>query len=250
LILVVFAYGWFFDRVAQVKASSLDEIKRQLQPLETKEKDLQKHEAQIKSTKDETDAFIGWVRWRLFWPDVLGELRNVLMTTERTIEEAKPGYKVGVWIENLGTASSTSYQQPGSDSSSSDDDANNRIYRMDPRLLERYGLLKKRTADGEGADAAAPGATAAAKSTNELDNVKVKFRAVNLNKYGDSSANSKLAYVVENALQSSQYFDKDGTKLSGELDQSGGDNDTFTFGMVLKLRYPGAPNQPAAAKKK
>src|SRR4051812_33644616 len=28
LVLVVFAYGWFFDRVAQVKASSLEEIKR------------------------------------------------------------------------------------------------------------------------------------------------------------------------------------------------------------------------------
>src|SRR5215475_3934517 len=29
LVLVVFAYGWFFDRVSQVKASSLEEIKRQ-----------------------------------------------------------------------------------------------------------------------------------------------------------------------------------------------------------------------------
>src|SRR5689334_12898734 len=99
LVLVVFAYGWFFDRVAQVKASSLDEIKRQLEPLEAKEKDLAKYEGQVRSTKEQADALIEKVRWRLFWPDVLSELRTILFTTEKSIEDARPGTKVGVWIE-------------------------------------------------------------------------------------------------------------------------------------------------------
>ncbi len=251
LVLVVFAYGWFFDRVAQVKASSLEEIKRQLEPLEAKERDLQKYESQVKSTKDQADALLEKVKWRLFWPDVLGEIRNILQSTERSVEEARPGFKVGVWLEKFGTASSSMVVGSGGESSSEDSGLN--IYRMDPRLLERYGLKPRgrgAATEGEGGDAAAggTGGTSAAKSTNELENLKVQFRAVNLNKGGDSSANSKLAFVVENAMQSSPFFDKDGTKLDGQLDQASDSENTFTFGMVLKLRVPGA--QPSAGKKK
>jgi hypothetical protein len=71
----------------------------------------------------------------------------------------------------------------------------------------------------------------------------VKFRAVDLAKTtGDSSANGNLAFIVQNAIQSSPYFDKAGTKLDGNL-EDGGDNQTFTFGMVLKLKTPETPAQ-------
>ena len=111
--------------------------------------------------------------------------------------------------------------------------------RMDPRLAERYGFRSQ---------PAQTDTTAAAKSTNVLENLKVKFRAVNLNRTGrDSSANGKLAFVVENAIQSSPFFDKTGTKLDGQLDQVGQDEDTFTFGMILKLRLPGAEATAASA---
>jgi hypothetical protein len=78
--------------------------------------------------------------------------------------------------------------------------------------------------------------------------VKVKFRAVNLNRAADSSANGNLAFVVERAIKASPYFDADGTKLDGQLDQPSEADPTFTFGMILKLRVPGS--QPAAGKKK
>ncbi len=244
LILVVFAYGWFFDRVREVKASSLEEIKRQLEPLETKEKDIQKQEADIKNVKEQTDALIERVKMRLFWPDVLSELRRILMATEESTEQARPGTRVGVWIENFGTS-----QAPVAQGESSSEETTSAIdrYRMDPRLAARYGLLPKK-AEGEGDAAAAPGGATTAKATNELDNIKVKFRAINLNRTGDPSANSTLTYTVANAIQASPLFDKDGTNLSGEMDQVGDKDDTFTFGMVLKLRLPGS--QPTASKKK
>jgi len=241
LVLVVFAYGWFFDRMSQVKASSLDEIKHQLEPLQAKEKDLQKYEGQIKTEKDQTDAFMAWVKWRLFWPDLLGEMRKILLATEDSIEQGRPGTKVGVWIENFGTAQAPVIMQ-SSDSSEESTSTIDR-YRMDPRLAARYGLIKKPVAEGE------EGGAATAKATNELENIKVKFRAVNLNRTGDSSANSQLAFTVANAIQSDPFFDKDGTNLSGELEQVTDKDDTFTFGMVLKLRYPGSQPTPAAKKK-
>jgi type IV pilus assembly protein PilM len=240
LVLVVFAYGWFVDRVAQVKASSLEDIKHQLQPLEDKEKLLQKSEADIKAVKDQTDALIAQVKMRLFWPDVLTELRKILLTTEETTEQQRPGYRVGVWIENFGTASSPVAQPDSSEGENSGMSTIDR-YRMDPRLAARYGLAMKKPDEPVGGG----------KSTNELENIKVKFRAVNLNKAGDSSANGQLAFAVQSAIQASPLFDKDGTTLSGDMDQVTDRDDTFTFGMVLKLRMPGSqPAGPAAAKKK
>ncbi|MHC1768905.1 MAG: type IV pilus assembly protein PilM [Verrucomicrobiia bacterium] len=230
LILVVFAYGWFLERVAQVKASSLEEIKRQLEPLETKERELQRHESQVKDVKQQADALIQQVHWRLFWPDVLAELQRILASTERAVEEARPGYKVGVWIETFGTPPLQTFE-PGGGETSSSEETTTSVYRMDPRLLARYGLRMRMPSMDD--------TSTTTKNTNVLENLKVKFRAVNLNNAADSSANGKLAFVVENAIQSSPFFVKDGTKLDGQLDQVGEGEHTFTFGMVLKLRYPG-----------
>jgi hypothetical protein len=66
----------------------------------------------------------------------------------------------------------------------------------------------------------------------------VKFRAVNMNKSTDPSANSRLAFEVETNLQASAFFDPAGTKLSGDMDQVEESATTFTFGMTLKLKQP------------
>src|SRR5439155_2064156 len=97
---VVVAYGWFYDRVAAVKADSLAEIKQRLEPLQTKATELQKHEDQIKKTKQELDAFSGWLQQRFFWPDVLTEIRKILMVMEVSL--TRPGVQVGIWIEQFG----------------------------------------------------------------------------------------------------------------------------------------------------
>ena len=66
LVLVVFAYGWFFDRVAQVKASSLEEIKRQLEPLEAKEQELaEERSRKSRRTKEQADALVERVQLAL-----------------------------------------------------------------------------------------------------------------------------------------------------------------------------------------
>jgi type IV pilus assembly protein PilM len=249
LVLVVFAYGWFFDRVAQVKAASLEQIKTKLTPLESKEKELQQVEGKLKSTRDQSDEFIGWVRKRLLWPDVLGELRKILLGTEESFEQMHTGLKVGVWIENFGTV--VAPVTPTSDSSeeTTSNEASMRRYMMDPKLMARYGMFLKKNMGAAEGDSTEGGAG----KTNEVDNIKVKFRAVNLNKTAnDSTVNSKLTYAVESAIQSSPLFDKDGTHLSGEMDQFTDRDDTFTFGMVMKLRQAGGPQAGAkgAAKKK
>ena len=79
---------------------------------------------------------------------------------------------------------------------------------------------------------------AAPTSTNEIAVINMKCRGLNLKKY-DPSANNKLAYAVEDELQSSPLFDRKDTKLSGDIEQVEATNSiTFSFGVTLKLKHP------------
>jgi hypothetical protein len=94
--------------------------------------------------------------------------------------------------------------------------------------------------------------------------VSVKFRAMNLVRGSEHSANRNLAFAVANALQASPYLDKEGTKLEGDLEAVDENTGTFAFTMKLQLKEPGevhvgipnptvaptaptAPTAPAAA---
>ena len=70
-----------------------------------------------------------------------------------------------------------------------------------------------------------------------------------MNRGGDRTANGALAYEVEKAFQVSPLFDKEGTKLSEEMDQVDESALTFSFGMNLKLKKPNQEQKPVTKKK-
>src|SRR5256885_9418495 len=105
---------------------------------------------------------------------------------------------------------------------------------------ERY-LPRRRGAplpsEGEGTPSTPAAKPAAPTSTNEISVITMKCRGLNLKKY-DPSANNKLAYAVEDELQSSPLFDRKDTKLSGDIEQVEATNSvTFSFGVTLKLKH-------------
>jgi type IV pilus assembly protein PilM len=243
LVLVVFAYGWFYDRVAAVKKASLEEILKELDPLQAKATELAKHEGGIKKTKAELDFYGHWLQQRFYWPDLLTDVRRILISTEK--ELTRPGLEVGVWIEKFGTNSGSMF---GVDAQPAVDEARP-MMRMDPELMRRYGLLPpgmssapKQESDGGAPPVApspdgAPAAPAAKKGpTNTVEVVNVTFRAVDMNRGGDPSANGKLAFAVRDALRASPLLDKDGTELSGDM--SPVEDLTFQFSMKLKVKQP------------
>ncbi len=61
-------------------------------------------------------------------------------------------------------------------------------------------------------------------------------RAVSLNTV-DASANSEIAYAVQNELQACKYFDPKTTTLAGNI-SSDDPNGTFTFGVNVTLSPP------------
>jgi type IV pilus assembly protein PilM len=235
LVLVVFAYGWFYDRVAQVKQSSLDDIMQKVEPLQQKESELIKQEQVIKQTKDELQVFTGWLQQRFYWPDLLTEVRRVLIETEQKMSGVT-GLPVGVWVEQFGTNSPSA--AGGVQTSSEENAPSYNIYRsMSAEMLRRYGLMPGGA--GEPGAAAPEAAETTKKETNTVDMVSVVFRAVDLNRGGNASANGDLAFAVQEALQSSPLLDKDGTKLSDSVaGYSMVDETVFRFGMLLKLKQP------------
>ena len=214
LVLAVFAYGWFFDRVAQVKSSSLADFARYLRPLEAKEKQLLIEEGRLKSAKARSDALLTTIRSRFFWPDLLSDIRSRLLATELEMEQARPGYKVGVWIEQFGSTELPQLVDTAPDSSSGL-----------PGLMMNEAWRKRYF----------PRASAeqAEKKTKVHDQIPVHFRAVDLTKYGDSSANSRLAFAVADAIKASPFVNPQDTRFAGVMQLEG---TTFTFDMVLELR--------------
>ncbi|MEK7674927.1 MAG: type IV pilus assembly protein PilM [Verrucomicrobiota bacterium] len=264
LVLVVFAYGWFYGQVAGIKQEALSDLSAKLTPLTAKAEELKKQEDQVKKTKEQIDQLSTWLEDRFAWGDILTETRRLLIETERKL--TRPGQEIGVWIETFGTVAPEIPSEE--DSYFSPYSMGYNPYMMDPMLAARYGLMPPNPymqnpymqnpymqnpymqRGGEGGAPGMPGAPGmmpgmpgfggARKpvATNEIDTVNIKLRAVNLSRSGDPSLNGRLAFAVENEFKASKYYDKAGTKLSGDLEQVDVAAETFGFGMTLKLKKP------------
>lgn len=254
LVAVVFAIGWFYDRVAAVQQEALAKVNQELQPLQSDEGVLNRHEKNITKELDEVKSYTDWTRERFFWPELLTRMRLALIK----IEQAKgaPGAEAGVWIDSIGSTNvatapmSTGYAEEKEDNSAA-------IYTMDPALAARYGFKvdpaaaekykrqQEALANGTAASSAPvptttttatrrKGTTAPAEPT-QIETLNVRFRAVDIEHAGGS--NRDLAFAVENELKSIALLDPEGTKLGsiGNLDPQGV---TFTFEMTLKLKEP------------
>ncbi|MGV3773070.1 MAG: type IV pilus assembly protein PilM [Verrucomicrobiales bacterium] len=238
LVAVVFAYGFFYSKIASVKQESLTVLSAQLEPLESRVQTLEQEQTRVSNAKIEIDTLTGYLKDRYYWAETLGEMKNLLAKVEES--NRQPGREVGVWIETFGTVAAEETEEEDSNTPAANPYA---FYMMDPMLAQRYGLIPKgfKVTKEAGADASAAAPASVEAKTAEPANtnaftINVKFRAVNLNRSGESDANGQLAFQVANAFENSPLFDKDGTKLSGEIKTDEENPDTFTFEMKLKLK--------------
>jgi type IV pilus assembly protein PilM len=245
LVLFVFAYGWFYGRVASVKQAALVELTDQLAPLQAKAAQLEEQEQAISKTKREIDQFTSWLGARLFWPDILTQVRQILAQTED--KQRRPGVEVGVWIETFGTVAPETQVAAAETAADQAPQTSTFAYAMSPELMRRYGLLPNKTdtyASSTGEDPSAAASTTSTSTTtpantNQIEIVNVKLRAVNLNRGGTKGANGDLAYAVEQEFRAAtNYFEPTGTKLSGQLEDVDEAAVTFGFELTLKLKHP------------
>lgn len=243
LVAVVMAYGVFYQKTAEIKQEALDKISGQVQPLQQKQTELRAELDKLNKLKQESGQLAEWMEQRFFWADVLVELRRVMMQAETARKEAMTGVENGVWVESFTSATPGLTAAPASAATEDETPSETRM-QWQKLMLERYGLLRPSSpavTEGETPAAAAAPTTAAKTtpaSTNEISTITVKCRGLNLKRH-DPSANDKLAYAVQDALQASPLFDKEGTKLSGPIEQVDETNSvTFSFGVTLKFKKP------------
>ena len=89
LVAVVLAYGWFYAKIADIKRESLARINEKVEPLKQKETELQVEHDKLKKLNKESDQLTEWMEQRFFWPDVLSEVRRLLMRAEENRKQVR-----------------------------------------------------------------------------------------------------------------------------------------------------------------
>jgi len=249
LVGVVAALGFFARSVGNDKESALNQISEKVEPLQSKEQQLNSANSTLKKAEADATYYRGWLHAKYRWVDLFGELRNALLAAE---EKSKPpGVDVGIWIESLRMGNVVK-EFADSQEAPAEEEAKPQSFAMSPELMRRYGLMPTTpvAAEGEGGDGAATGdgsggeaAPAAASSkkkksnsTNEVSEISLVFRAVNLANLSPTN-NLHITASVEQELKANSLFDPDSTRLGKQPTPEEG-APTFTFELILGLKNP------------
>jgi hypothetical protein len=213
LVLVAFAVGLLFQELAESKEKEIADLKPEVDKIRAKQDQFDRAYKRLGATKKEADQIAAWMEARYYWGDVLAELRRALIRSEDNIKKKlsaqRPGVEAGIWIEQLTTLANLQNLGPGGGPARAP---------HPPR--------------GGNPPEGAPDQT----GTAQTSTVTLICRAVNLSNV-DPSANSEIAYAVENELKAIPFFKPEATQLTGQItpDEANG---TFTFGITVTLQNP------------
>jgi hypothetical protein len=226
LVLVVFAVGLLFEKLAKSKEGELAKIQPDMQKLQHTSEQFNSVFKRLQATQRDANQIAGLMQDRYYWSDVLAELRRALILAENDVEKKlsakRPGVQAGIWIEQIKTPMTG---VGGNDTVSTPADQSSSVDIATARMRER----------GQQAASPSPDAVATpADAAGQTNAVMIICRAVSLSSV-DPSANTTIAYALEDELRASSYFDPKATQLSGQItadDASG----TFTFGVLVSLK--------------
>jgi len=240
LVAVVAAMGFIFGQLAGVRNAALEDLKKEVNPQESRDAQFKTVLNNLKKTEKDVDQVVQWVGDRYYWADVLTNLRTLLIRVE-TGARTKFRSDAGVWIERFITAPEVAEGEPGAAPEGAAAAAPSTSRFDNEAFRRRYGLdgLKSTPApEAAPADQGGGGVPIAKKKSNpnEIDTLDVTFKAVTLASVS-ASANSELGYAVLNELRNDPMFVREETDFVGGLtaDEPPG---VFTFRMTVKLRKP------------
>lgn len=217
LVLVVFAYGWFYERLVAVKDDELTEVKKEVTPLVSYQQQLDREQNQLKRLKSEVDQMAAWTHDRFYWGDLLVEIRRVLLAAEGKAKQKLTNNNVtvtidaGIWIEAMVPL------LPG------DAGVSARLGRYAPELTPAAAPTTPWEAGG---------------ARNEIHIVTLVCRAVNLDSVAPG-AKDVIAYALLNELQSSPLVVSNATQFSSQIVEDGAQPAlTFSFGVAMQLKRP------------
>jgi type IV pilus assembly protein PilM len=226
LVMILYAFGWFYGKVADDKSVALEQLKAKVDPLKRNEQPLQSELSALTKAQTELQSFSGLVQDRIYWGRLLSGLRDLLISVEGQQEEALKT-KVGVWVERFTPMTLAGPVFPGSKVDVQWPPGTN--------SAPAAAAPTKRKRPEKNTSAAAAATTAQA-GENEIGYVVIDYRGVNI--ATPPSANTAVAAAVRDEMaKATNYFDADGTTLAGTLVPDG-NGLTFKFSVIAKLKTP------------
>jgi type IV pilus assembly protein PilM len=236
MVLVTFAVGFLFQKLADNKRTEIDRLEPQVETLSHKMDTFKGAYAKMQASKKNAEQVATWMQRRYYWGDFLGELRRSLIRSEEDVRKKvsaqKSGVDVGIWVEQLtppggganggATAGAATPTQPMG-------------Y---PQGMQRY--MSSRYANMAAQQAPPPAADSSAAAGPNTNAITLLCRAVSLKLTVDPSANNKdIAYVVRDQIAASPMVNPDAnaTQLIGEISQDD-DKGTFTFTVSVTPAQP------------
>jgi hypothetical protein len=232
MVLVTFAVGFLFEKLAGNKEAEIARLDPQVAELSGKSERFKQAYAKLQKSQKEAAQIAAYMQQRYYWGDFLTDMRRAFIRSEddvrKKLSAQKPGVEVGIWIEQItspnaanGTGMPGAEAPPGMRGGPT----------MDPRYESRY------TRRGEMPPPVTPPADAAAAVAGAGTNsITLICRAVSLTSV-DSSANTSIAYAVENEIKNSPLVDPKATQLSPNI-SADDPNGTFSFTVNVTLLNP------------
>ncbi|HEV2453858.1 MAG TPA: type IV pilus assembly protein PilM [Verrucomicrobiae bacterium] len=204
LVLVGFAVGFVFEQLAEVKDAAVANVQPELNSARDLANRMQAADNQRKNTQAQAEQISTWMQNRYYWGDLLSEMRTAFIRAEGDVQKKlsteKPDVQVGIWIEQMTTMGAAA------------------------------------NASGQQQPVVGSPETSGVASTQAGASMILVCRAVSLQTV-DASANSDIAYAVQNELQACKSFDPKTTTLAGNISPDD-PNGTFTFGVNVTLSPP------------
>ncbi len=227
LILIVFAYGWFYDRVAEEKARALTQLKPKVNKLQADEQKLRDAMSAMKRAQQEAEQFIAATTDRLYWANALTALRDALIAVEAK-KEKEFNAKTGVWVEKMAPQAPPGFLAPTMEGPGAARFVTPEVPPPPPPSGTTRGA-KRQSATGSGPTSG---------TGSEINTVLLTCRSVNLNNL-KADAHTIIAESVADELRGrTNYFSAEGTKVTGDIVGADSTNLTFTFQVTVKLARP------------
>jgi type IV pilus assembly protein PilM len=105
LVIVAFAVGFLFEKLAKSKASELEKLGPEVQQRQDKSNTFNQVHKKLEAAQRDAGKIATWMNDRYYWGDALAELRHVLIRaendTQKELSAQKPGVQAGIWIEQM-----------------------------------------------------------------------------------------------------------------------------------------------------
>src|ERR1019366_5592367 len=105
MVLVTFAVGFLFEKLAENKKAEIDRLDPQVETLTHKMEVFKQAHAKLQKSQKEAEQIATWMQQRYYWGDFLADMRRALIRSEDDIRKKmsaqKPGVEVGIWVEQI-----------------------------------------------------------------------------------------------------------------------------------------------------